>query len=184
MKSKRGSVNSTGPLLILISNNCSIQQFLKAICLMGECSYQAKYLLGSILYILHCICAAHRFIKCRNASKYWKECINPVLIAGDGIFCDTAGKGNYRLTIFLCNFCDTDRRLSHDSLTIKAAFSCYNYVGILNIVAKLCLLKNNLIPDSSEACKKVKKAKPSPPAAPAPEKFLFASGKHLRESVA
>ena len=111
---------------------------------MGECSYQAKYLLGSILYILHCICAAHRFIKCRNASKYWKECINPVLIAGDGIFCDTAGKGNYRFIIFLCNFCDTDRRLSHDSLPIKAALSCYNYVGILNIVAKLCFIKNNL----------------------------------------
>ena len=143
---KEGFANSTDPSFFCFWYRiiCSIQQFLKAICLMGECSYQAKYLLGSILYILHCICAAHRFIKCRNASKYWKEWINPVLIAGDGIFCDTAGKGNYRLTIFLCNFCDTDRRLSHDSLTIKAALSCYNYVGILNIVAKLCLIKKNL----------------------------------------
>ena len=67
-----------------------------------------------------------------------------MFIAGDGIFCDTARKGNYRLIIFLCNFCNTDRCLPHNSLPIKAAFSCYNYVGILNIVAKLCLLKNNL----------------------------------------
>lgn len=66
------------------------------------------------------------------------------------------------------NLGNTDGSFSHNRLTVKAAFPGDHDICIPDIFSRWVSSRMILIPDSSVALQKVRKANPIPPAAPAP----------------
>ena len=71
------------------------------------------------------------------------------------------------------------RGLSHDSLPVQTALSGDHQVGVLHILPQPRFLQNDLDPGFQDCAGKVKKAKPSPPAAPVPGNSGSALGFHF-----
>ena len=110
----------------------------------GDFLQKAEYLLGTGAHIVFCCFCIHGFFQSSDSSYYWKESVNPCLVAVCGIFCNTACKSNCFCSIFLSQLCNPHRSLSHSSLMVKAALSGNHNICIFHFIFQMNRTQNQL----------------------------------------
>lgn len=88
-----------------------------------------------------------------------EEGIDAVFVAFCGIFCHTAGKGQYRNVKFFGQPGNPHRCFAHGCLEIQSAFTRYNNIRSFDIGFQFCFFQNDFDPRLKNCVGKCQKCK-------------------------